>query len=213
MIVVGPGKPAERVKFKAPLKDRLLQFLRIPAAPFIKLLVMFYAFSGRYPNWMVTPDDPVSPFGSGTTALASREPGHVAIYAWGSKIHPAFGRWLGDVVWLAWRNSMYGLAYRLKPDWLKRPGIAYETLEFDQESDGNVKTFWLRCPDDTWLWERQRKVGPFVILSGYRIEPIIQGAQENLERIANGLPRAQRPPGHPNMDGRPILSIRTARTM
>jgi hypothetical protein len=171
-----------------------------------KVLVPIYAIRGKYPWWMVTPDDPVSPFGSGTVPTASTEPTQMAIYH-------VWGRYVGDVVWLAWRNSGFGYAYSQKPDWLKEPGIKYENLHLMRVRGKRKTIFRLLQPDGTFLEERQYKLGPFVWIAGYRIEPIYNGAMENRDRLARGEPRAPRPGFHPNMDGRPIISLRTTRTM
>jgi hypothetical protein len=173
-----------------------------------KLLVPFYAIKGNYPWWMITPDDQVSPFGSGTTKTASVEPTQMGIYR-------LFGRYVGDVVWLGWRNSGYGYSYSQKPEWLKNPDIKYETLSITLTERGRKKVFALDQPDGTFLTETQYKFGPFVLLFGYRIEPIYNGCMENRDYIAKYPQdgRLPRPGFHPNMDGRPIISLRTTRTM
>lgn len=171
-----------------------------------KVLVPIYAIWGRYPWWMVTPDDPVSPFGSGTTPGASTEATQMAIYR-------RFGRYVGDVVWLGWRNSGFGYAYSQKPDWLKDPNLKYEDLDFGYYEDEDETIYSVKAPDGSWLEETQLKFGPFTLITGHRVQPIYDGAQENRDRLAKGLERAPRPAFHPNMDGRPIFSIRTARTM
>jgi len=175
---------------------------------------------------MVTPDDPVSPFGSGTTPGASYEATQV-------KIYERFGRYIGDCVWLGWRNSGYGVSYYTKPDWLKREGLRYMDLvieddrvsvaltegpdpEIDKTPDGEpikVGTLWVRTPDGSWLWETTRKWGPFYVITGYRLSAIASGAEEDRKRVARGQPPVPRPLYHPNMDGRPIVSVRTSYTM
>lgn len=171
----------------------------------IKLAVPFYAIKGNYPWWMVTPDDPVSPFGSGTTPTASREPSQMTIYR-------RFGRYVGDVVWLGWRNSGYGYAYSLKPDWLKNPDLKYEDLVYFREERGN-KTVYYVSDGENSLTETQYHFGPITLIVGWRVQPIYDGAIENEARLAQGLERAPRPAFHPNMDGRPLISLRTKRTM
>jgi hypothetical protein len=152
---------------------------------------------------MVTPDDPVSPFGSGTTKTASTEPTQMMIYK-------RFGRWVGDVVWLAWRNAGYGYAYAQKPDWLKDPSIRYEDLDIWGTPNDRV---YLRAPDSTILRERTYKVGPFRLIVGYRLTPILQGVLRNRKKIADGLQPDLLPAFHPNMDARPVVSLRTSRTL
>lgn len=196
-----------RVRYKLPFRLRLLRWLWPVVQMGIRLLVPLYAIRGRYPWWMLTPDDPVSPFGSGTTPTASREGSQMAVYR-------RLGRYAGDVVWLAWRNCGYGLNYTLKPAWLKNEKIRYEDLHVDYELlSYSRRRFWLAQPDGTWLWETQREFGPFIMLTGFRIEPIFNGARENALRASRGEERAPRPAFHPNLDGRPIFSFRTARTM
>ena len=169
----------------------------------VKLTVPFYAIRGNYPWWMITPDDPKSPFGSGTTPGASVEKTQMGIYR-------RFGRYVGDVVWLGWRNSGYGYAYSLKPDWLKKD-IKYEDLEL-QKAEGNPVVYTVSDGTNT-LKEKQYKLGPFVFLVGHRVQPVYDGGMENRKRLAEGLERAPRPAFHPNMDGRPLISLRTKRTM
>jgi hypothetical protein len=197
-----------RDPYKMPWKQRLVNLSRFPLKVLLKIAVPIFAIWGRYPQFMRTPDDPVSPFGCGTTPTASTE----ATMQW---IYAHLGRYVGDVVWLGWRNSGYGVTYYCKPQWLKDPTIRYETLKMRIEGRYGEKrlTFWLQCPDGTWMHETQRRFGPFVLLTGYRIEPIWNGRMENLNRWVRGEERVPRPGFHPNMDGRPIVSIRTKRTM
>lgn len=169
----------------------------------VKLTVPFYAIKGNYPWWMVTPDDPVSPFGSGTTPTASTE-------ATQMKMYKLFGRYIGDLIWLGWRNGGYGYAYSQKPDWLKDPNIKYEELDIWGTVNDAV---YLRQPDGTILRERTYRVGPFRIITGYRLTPILSGHLENKKRLEQGLERYPRPAFHPNMDARPLVSLRTDRTL
>jgi len=168
-----------------------------------KVLTPFYAIKGKYPWWMVTPDDPISPFGSGTTPTSSTEPSQMKIYA-------TFGRYIGDLVWLAWRNSGFGYSYSLKPDWLKDPDIKYEDLIIWGTPNKEV---FLKQPDGSILTEKTTKIGPFLLIRGHRLTPILNGHLENKQRIERGEERVRRPGFHPNMDGRPIISIRTKGTM
>ncbi len=199
--------------YKPPFKHRLLRWFHLPIKLLLKIAVLAYSFRGNYPEWVLTPDDKVSPFGSGTTPTASKEATAMKVYAIGSRIHPSFGRWLGDVYWLAWRNGGYALAYMQKPEWLKNPEIQYHKLLFRRKISGKELQYLLRQPDGTWLWETQRRYGPFIIITGYRVQPMFDGAEENASRLLRGEPLAPRPAFHPNMDGRRIFSIRTKRTM
>lgn len=214
----------ERIKASLPWKKRLVHYLRPIIKPLLKVAVLFFAIKGKYPPLMLTPDDPVSPFGSGTTPGASREPTQMAVYR-------RFGRYIGDVVWLAWRNGGYGIAYWLKPDWLKDPKLRYMDLEiFDQRlppmaatmtPDGaytdndaeRVGTVWVKAPDGKWLWQTTRKLGPLYVITGYRLSAIASGSNEDWMRVLNGMKPHGRPVRHPNMDGRPLVTIRSARTM
>lgn len=165
-------------------------------------LALVLAVRGRYPWWMVTPDDPVSPFGCGTTPGAAREPSMVRVYE-------KMGRYVGDVLWLGWRNRLYGLSYAMKPDWLKEPSIRYMDLQCVREGNAVV----LRQPDGPLLREVTLRLGPFYIIAGHRLSPIIDGKLEDEARVRRGQLPVPRPLRHPNMDGRPVFSIRTKRTM
>lgn len=206
--------------YKEPLSKRLVFWSKLFLKPLIKVAVLVAAVRGKYPWWMVTPDDRVPPFGCGTTPGASYERSQVRLYE-------RFGRYVGDVVWLGWRNAGYGLSYWLKPDFLKRPGIRYMDLSVvDQRSPAvgwdaetgvellpGVGTVYVSCPDGSWLWETTRKFGPLYVITGYRLSAIAAGRAEDRARIAAGMLPIPRPARHPNMDGRRILSFRTARTM
>jgi hypothetical protein len=215
----------KRVRRSMPLTHKLLHYGRWIIKPLLKLAVPIFAIWGKYPPLMVTPDDPVSPFGSGTTKGASVEPTQMAIYK-------RFGRWVGDVIWLGWRNSGYGIAYYLKPDWMKDPKLRYMDLvivderqppqvaylktngDYEDNSSARVGTVWVRQPDGKWLWEKTRKWGPLFVITGYRLSSVASGATEDRIRAGSRkLPPIPRPAIHPNMDGRPIVSIRSARTM
>jgi hypothetical protein len=160
------------------------------------------AIKGKYPWWLLTPDDQVSPFGCGTTPGASNEPTMRAVYK-------RLGRYVGDVWWLGRRNRMYGLAYAMKPDWLKRPGLRYLDVAMWKAGD----SIYLRQPDDTVLRERTIKLGFLYLIVGHRLSPIWNAHYEELERHANGLPPIGRPLHHPNMDARPIVTVRSKRTL
>lgn len=188
--------------YKLPLRKRVIRWCWPLIKVGSKFLVLLCAIRGKYPWPLLTPDDPVSPFGCGTSG-GDVEPTVQKVYA-------KFGRYIGDIYWLGWRNSNYGLAYWLKPDWLKDPNIKYEDLIVGYTSGG---MYTVLQPDGTLLWERNRKVGPFTLITGFRVAPIVEGALENRCRLAAGGPRAPRPARHPNMDGRPIVSLRTRRTL
>jgi hypothetical protein len=212
----------EMKRYKLPGAKRWVHWSRLLLKPLIKLAVLACVPFGRYPWWMVTPDDPVSPFGSGTTPGASREPTQMAVYE-------RFGRAVGDFVWLGWRNSGYGIAYWLKPDFLKRPGLRYMDLNivdfrtpghvgavdghYADNSAERVGTLWVQADDGTWLWETTRKIGPLYVITGFRLSAIASGAYEDRWRVEEWMQPVSRPTNHPNMDGRPLVTFRTARTM
>jgi hypothetical protein len=196
----------EHTRYRAPLKHRLIHVARVPLKLLLKIAVPLFAIRGKYPPLMLTPDDPVSPFGSGTTKGSSVEPSQMAVYR-------RFGRYVGDVVWLAWRNGGYGVAYHLKPGWLKRLGVRYIDLEIIDHRDGDEGTIWLRQPDGTWLWETTRKYGLLYVISGYRLRPIMDAFNEESERVRKGESVIGRPLNHPNMDGRRIFTFRSKRTL
>lgn len=155
-----------------------------------KILVPILAIWGKYPWWLVTPDDPVSPFGQYEPTVR--------------KIYEKYGRYIGDVYWLAWRNSGFGYSYKLKPDWLKDPTLLYKDIEIRRE--GNV----IYLQD---LKETTRKIGPIYLITGHRLSPILNAHLEEKTREKEGLSPIGRPLKHPNMDGRPIMTIRTKKTL
>ena len=160
----------------------------------------------EYPWWMVTPDDPVSPFGSGTTPGASVEPTQM-------KLYEKYGKKVGDFVWLAWRNELMGLSYRMKPDWLKDPKIRYMDLECWREGDNVIK---LRQPDGSLLRERKVPLIPFLLwaIVGHRLSAVMEGKEEDEQRVRDGLEPIGRPAGrHPNMDARPCFTLRGPKTI
>lgn len=160
-------------------------------------LVMVFAIRGKYPWWMVTPDDPTSPFGQYEPTVR--------------EVYEAFGRYWGDVYWLGWRNRNYGISYKYKPDWLKDPSIRYRDLTMYRDEELN--TIILRQPDGTLLREKTIKVGPLYIIYGHRLRPIWDARQDELDREKQGLPLVGWPLKRINMDCRPILTIRTKRTL
>lgn len=185
--------------YRPALKYRLAHIARWPLKIMLKIAVPLFAIKGNYPPLMLTPDDPVSPFGAD-------EPTMVWIYK-------HWGRWWGDVIWLGWRNSGYGVAYYCKPYWLKDPAIRYLDLTIVDERIDKVGTIWLRNPDNSWLWETTRKKWIFYLITGYRLRPILDAQLEEKQRVKDGLEPIGRPVKKINMDGRRIFTIRTARTL
>lgn len=149
-------------------------------APQFALLgtVLVCAALRRFPWWLLTPDDPVSPFGH-------YEPTMRSIYA-------RFGRYAGDVVWLAWRNVLYGLAYRLKPARFKRVT--------------DYRGFWVA--------QYPHRVGVLFDCEGWHLlqVPLLGHRFELLAGwMVRGAVLDQDTPRAPiNMEFRPMLSIRRA---
>ncbi len=151
----------------------LLLLGNIPAI----VIVFVCAFVGRYPWWLLTPDDPTSPFGQYEEAVRK-------VYAW-----PLIGRWAGDFYWLAFRNCLYGLAYRLKP---------YRFKGITVYSDLPVKVArWRRLT----LWNaagyRQltvRLFGRYAMAAGWKVDRVV--LDPNTKRAAV------------NMDFRPTFTVR-----
>lgn len=144
------------------------------------IVTLFY----RKGIWL-TPDDPVSPFGCGTTPGASVEPKMQWIYA-------KFGTFVGDWWWLGIRNSAYGLAYKWKiPELKEREGSNYDGLEMTYTRVGNKRVITLgKYKEVTYFF-------PFFhVITGYRLAPV-WGSMHDRIQIKPFC-----------MDGRPIFSIR-----
>lgn len=142
-------------------------------------------------GWYLTPDDPVSPFGCGTTPFASSEP-------FMRKLYERFGRRVGDWWWLGVRNRAYGLAYELKPDHFKRMGsYADDVKRLERRWYGPVRVIEIDGHYEVtvhfWL---------FHVIAGYRLRPIrdemVRAVIEQDVIFVRGI----------NMDARPIFSIR-----
>lgn len=163
------------------------------AAPFVALVY-------RKGIW-VTPDDPVSPFGCGTTPGASTEPFMQKLYA-------RFPKFVGDWWWCGMRNRAYGLAYKLKPDHFKNL-TTYDncqTLSFTEHVwYGKRRVIYVDGHKELTYFIGKGKVGFHVIL-GYRLRPVFD------EWYNNRFLQASIPYRPVNMDARPILSIRAGTT-
>lgn len=155
---------------------QLILFLAGLIAPVVTL---FY----RKGIWL-TPDDPVSPYGCGTTPGASVEPRMQWIYS-------KFGKRFGDWWWLGIRNSAYGLAYKWKIPEVKAQEGGFYRLEMSMEKTSKKRVITLgKYKETTYFF-------PFFhVIYGYRLGPV-------WGTMVDGTP--VRPF---NMDGRPILSIR-----
>jgi hypothetical protein len=148
-------------------------FLLSLAAPVVTIP---FAVLGKYPTWLLTPDDKVSPFGQYEETVR--------------KVYGRFGRIVGDWYWLGLRNRLLGLSYKFKPSCLL--GVSsYNHLVI--LGDGNK--VYLVDGDKTYV-EKTISLGPFKIISGYRLTPVLNTIRED------------NPVRPINMDGRPIFSIR-----
>lgn len=154
----------------------MLGFVVFLLSLFAPILTVPFAIRGKYPSILLTPDDTVSPFGQYEETVR--------------KVYGRFGKVVGDWYWLGVRNRLMGLSYRLKPAGLK--GLSdYSSL--DIERLGNTVVLKL---DGKIYKEKNTRIGPFTLISGWRLTPIYNTIRE----------------GNPvraiNMDGRPIFSIR-----
>jgi hypothetical protein len=140
-------------------------------------------------GWFATPDDPVSPFGCGTTPGASNEP-------FMRKLYEKCGKWVGDYWWCGWRNRALGLAYELKPDHFVQM-TSYDNVVVNKKEYGPLRVIIV----DEYR-EFTLSLGIAHIIAGYRLRPIYD------EHLNNKLNNAQIPYRPINMDARPIISVR-----
>lgn len=139
------------------------------------------ALGVRMPWWMDTPDDAESPRGMSEPRVR--------------RIHRRFGPVASDWYWLAWRNPLFGLAYARKPARYK--GLkSYRGLEAKQWYEGSTRVTVV-----DGMVERIYKLGPIGILTGHRVGPVFGSIQNVPDRVI----------ANPNMDFRPILSVRPYR--
>lgn len=164
--------------------------------PVASLLVAVLVARGRVPWWADTPDDPYSTgervdIGDGAGPVAAPYRGY---YEQGvRRVHQLLGPRVADVYWLAWRNVLFGLRYRFKPAWLKQLR-SYDGLTFSVERRLGADVLRLRE-----LSEYRWTLGPLVLIWG-----------SALTQIRKHDPK--QPVRRVNMDGRPIFTVRTART-
>jgi hypothetical protein len=116
----------------------------------------------------------------------SYEPTMQRIYAWSV--------WLGDYVWHGLRNRAYGLAYALKPQEFK------DCTKYTQLLGTNRTYGPLRIINIEGYKEYTLSLGICHVIFGYRLRPVDDriGVDVHVE--------------HPNMDARPIFSIRSGGT-
>lgn len=189
------------------MKYTLLGLLQFLAGFLATPVVMWQARTRRYSAWVLTPDDPF------VRPLRDREerPEH---FGWNEPTVRAFyakhGRYWGDVYWLGWRNRAFGLAYRLKPEFLKSPDLtSYEPMRRAMSrTAGRVVTTYRYRPHHRLqaidghkpLTMRAVDVGLFGILIGPRIDNIWHSEPTRVVV-------------HPNMDGRPALAFRSRKAL
>lgn len=149
-------------------------------SPFITIAGLFawipvsiFAIRGKYPKWLLTPDDTVSPFGQYEPTV--------------KKIYDKFGRYAGDLYWLGFRNTLYGLSYAFKPKHLKSL-TTYKKLEYTIRVHGCLQIIKVGK-----LYEITVRGLGLALIWGNRLSPIVTN---------DGNIR------HPNMDGRPVFSVR-----
>lgn len=141
--------------------------------------VSLFAIFGHYPKWLRTPDDPRSPFGQYEPLVKS--------------IYEKYGRYIGDLYWLGFRNTLYGISYCLKPKAFKEAKSYFEFFR-TQKSGKFYKLSAVEKASGRGRWfELVLYVGPFSIIWGNRLHAVMTNNDEVR---------------HPNMDGRPIFSIR-----
>lgn len=181
------------------LSAGLLSLLLLPISFFVTpLLVLLFARGGRYPSWLVTPDDAFA------TQPPEIRPPHFGHYEETVRgVYERYGRFWGDVYWLGFRNTLYGLAYARKPQWLKDL-TTYEVLQtyMERRTYAGFITITRILPNEHGferLWEARINLGLLGVIIGHKLSPIF-----NTE------------PGTPyravNMDGRPVFSLRSPKS-
>ena len=148
--------------------------------------VLFYAIRGKYPDWALTPDDPVSPFGQYEETV--------------KKVYEKFGRYIGDVYWLGFRNKLYGLKYKYKIPGLK--GITdYQYLLTNKQAlyykNASITKYDLLLDGEVYS-QHTIRLWKLYIMFGYKIDSVHNDKHSPRQPI--------------NMEGRPFFTIRTNRT-
>lgn len=168
---------------KGALLGLVINLIAIPA----RLVILWQCMRQRgYSWWIVTPDDPVSPFGQYEPTVR--------------KVYERFGRRVGDFYWLGWRNVLYGLRHRLKPDDLL-PSLDpmtgnlnywYQSSVAEKEERGRFTVYRIGCYKmlraDWFEWRGRKYAGFF----GWKIDRIVDDPYTARREI--------------NMEGRPIFS-------
>ena len=164
------------------MRGALLGLLLLLAWPLILLAVIVCAPRGRYPWWLITPDDPFA-LGHDVPHFGAYEPTVRRVYL-------NLGRVLGDIYWLGLRNSAYGVRYRLKPDRFKGL-IDYRNLRI---TIVRGRRLTLYCVEGFRCW--QVSLGRFELLAGW----MVRGAALDPFTIRQPV----------NMEFRPVFSPRKA---
>jgi hypothetical protein len=161
-------------------------FLYFLLGLFAWIPVSFYAIKGKYPEALVTPDDPVSPFGQYEERVR--------------KVYEKAGKYIGDVYWLGFRNTLYGLKYKHKIPGLvgltdytylmtNKQVIHYKNVsitKYDLLLEGEIYT-----QHTIRLWK-------LYIMFGHKIDSIHNDKFTPRQPV--------------NMEGRPFFTLRTNRS-
>lgn len=117
---------------------------------FAPLPAAYYAFTSRhYPWWLVTPDDPIPPFGQ-----------------YEQKVRTVYERWgprVGDFYWLGVRNRLYGLSRHWTPETFSG---SHNIPLTTKESWGPVTLYLSRG-----YWQLRMHFGLFGFYLGSMLEP------------------------------------------
>lgn len=151
--------------------------------PLALLAVIACAPFGRYPWWLITPDDPF--------ALGRPVPHFGAYEPTVRRVYLTLGRMIGDIYWLGLRNQLYGLKHALTP-------AAYRNLRDVSRLDprfvvneGRVARYQA---GELALYEVNFSWLPLVMLAGWAVRGVVRD------------PFTLRQPVH--MEFRPIFTIR-----
>jgi hypothetical protein len=177
------------------LKGATIGLLSILLWPVALLVVAVCAILRLpYPRWVDTIDDPYVRDGVGAHR-GEYEPTVRAVYE-------RYGRVIGDIYWLGFRNSMYGFVLSFKPDQLKpRYDVGRGVYNYSHLLDGMSQRaigYWIAIY--TVVDYRAIVVwppGPFWLVFGWKVDTMVRD------------PLGAR---HPiNAEARPTFSIRSKR--
>lgn len=141
--------------------------------------VVFCAVTKRpMPKWVLTPDDTVSPYGRYEETVRN--------------VYRRFGKVIGDIYWLGFRNVGYGFLYRFKPQKYKDT-TDYSQFERSVIREGRVTTYVV-----DGLVQKDFEFGFLVFRAGWKVDRVVLD------------PHTQRQPI--NMEFRPTFTARTHKT-